>query len=487
MPNRPIEDILRKRLSQHPTPLDTDALWAEVEPRLPRERGILPYWISMLVVVVLLGGLYLLFPLQPEGVAPAATTLTPPVTTTAPQTSIAPAAAPTEPPVPVKTIKTTTAPETKPPTPASNPKADIVTPSVISEASVMSVYDVPSSPLLLQEEATEGTPVVTPSLLIADGYRQMVAPGQHNTSLLPSRPAQPADEVKDTSPQQQPETEQTDSQRNKDQRLPAIEAQAPAEHISTLPKTTESTPKKFREKKPAYWTAEPGVALSGVGRSVDAAGDNQDSGQAEINSQYEKGLEAFTVQGLVGYHRPNGLSLRTGIVYSRINSKVASEFTTTGTESVETVVAIIENPDGSRREQTGTVLVATETTTTEQYYNSVRSLDLPLLLGYRFGGTKWGLTLEAGPTFNLGSKGRAHLYDGNGNYRLVNGEHFRKRLSETGFLANFGGGYQLSEKTILTANLRLQGFGKGGLESSSAGYETSYTLLGVQLGYRLRF
>lgn len=485
MPNRPVEDILRKRLSQYPTPLDTDALWAEVEPRLPSKRSALPYWAWVITGLVLASSLYLFLPQQPESQPQAVATPAPVVVDNVPQTYFVPASAPKNDKAPTLVTKAgakvTTTPDgviaerpaskAKPPAPNSPPKTHPATEAHNAEP-VTTENKVVADSWIKQSAAARvrrSTPTAAPFLPTKEGYVEVASLFNRITFSLPQVVVPVVDSTRP-------------APKEENERIAVREARR-----ADLALANNEKPDNFRKKQPAYWTVEPGVAISLSSRSVNTAGDNPDGSQVNVNEAYEKALEAVTLQGLAGYHLPNGFSLRTGVTYNRINSKVASEFTTTGTESVETVVAIIENQDGSRRQQTGTVQVATEITTTEQYYNSVSSTDIPVLIGYRLGGTKWGLTVEAGPTFNLSSTGSAHLYDGAGNYRPVSGEHFRNKLSGRGFLANFGGEYKLSEKTMLTANLRVQGFGKEGFEAPSVGYATQYTLFGVQLGYRVRF
>lgn len=234
---------------------------------------------------------------------------------------------------------------------------------------------------------------------------------------------------------------------------------------------------KIPDQNPAYWTLEPSIALSLPGAS---GGGGDGSGS-------EKALEGISLQALVGYHRAGGLSIRMGLTRSQINSKVEAETTRQGTQPVEAVIAIIENPNGSRSEQRGIVQVATTETITTKYYNSVSSTDIPLLIGYRFAGNKWGLMVEAGPTFNLNSGGEAHRFDGAG-FTAVEDSYFRQKLEGQGFLVNFGGEYGLTKTTSLTANLRFQSFGNGGFENPDAtSVSTNYSLLGIQLGYRIRF
>lgn len=225
-----------------------------------------------------------------------------------------------------------------------------------------------------------------------------------------------------------------------------------------------------RIKKPIYWTVEPGIALS---MPLGSGGQN------------EKTLEGISLQGLVGAHRGQ-LSLRSGLVMSRVNSRVQSETTTVGTITQRAVVAIIQNPDGSQTEQFGNVELTQETKTTSTYYNSVSSTDIPLLIGYRLDGTKWGLTVEAGPTINLSSGGQAHLKMED-TFQQVDGNYFLGKRMGMGMLLNFGGGYKLSEKATIIANFRIQSFGKGFTDPEVANSSIKYSLVGIQLGYRIRF
>ncbi len=231
--------------------------------------------------------------------------------------------------------------------------------------------------------------------------------------------------------------------------------------------------RKRREENPPYWTGEPALVVSLPARS---------GGPSD-----EKSLEAITGQILVGRHwRTNGLSLRTGIAISKINSKVSEETTTTETVSRTAVIRIIQHPDGTRTEETGTVQVQQTTTREERYYNSLSSVDFPLLLGYRLKGSRYALLLEAGPSLNISSGGDAHIRSGEG-FRAVSGNYFLSRRSGIGFQAVLTGEYQLTENTALIGGLRIQSFGGGFENPEVAPSATQVTTVGLQLGYRMRF
>ena len=581
MPNRPLESILRKRLGQHPTPLDTDALWEQLEPRLPRERPPGSPWKWIISGVVLLLALAVVSPDPAVEETPLTAASPSPTAVTPAKTHPAPASAPTtvtrqlpNTPPPVSAVSRVTlpvtvtaapqlvfsaAPDERPlphyePEPAHTSEPPVKTdrsalvsvpylPRGRAAERVRSLYEritfSPPPPVfaraltvapadrqpkfvkeedrraetgriqqetLVKKHAVNTAGATAKAIrdrrkeLAREGWREkraaakIAARVRKETARAESQERLNAMKVRKAREKLAREIlkrynkEYTKAERAKLREQAARQQKNRADRLSagTLTKADRNLPGKFRERQSAYLTFTPGVAVSIPSRSVNVAGSNPNGDQVSVNNRFEKALEAVTVQGLIGYHRPNGLSLRTGLTLNRINSKVESVSVIPGTETVETTVYVINNPNGTRREQTGPVEVPTETRKSERYYNSVSSIDVPLLLGYRFSGNKWGFGVEAGPTFNLGSSGKAHLYDGVSAYRSVGGDHFRSRLVGRGFLATIGGGYRLSEKTTLTADLRIQGFGRGGFESLSTGYATKYTLIGLQLGYRVR-
>ncbi|MEL7160615.1 MAG: hypothetical protein AAFN92_07640 [Bacteroidota bacterium] len=241
---------------------------------------------------------------------------------------------------------------------------------------------------------------------------------------------------------------------------------------------------EFTPRQRGHWSVEPGLTLSLPQRSITAS---TNAPQANLNERYSTALEGISAQGLVGYHLPGGLSLRSGFIHTRINSRLDVDDRHTELVPREAVFAIIRNPDGSSKEQTGTVQVEEVTVTKATYYNHVNSLDLPLLAGYQIGGNKWGLSLEGGPVLNVLSGGSARLYDGEGSFRTADGAHFRRRRPGVGWLVQASGSLRVSEAASLTAGLRWQELASDGFEKEAAGYATNYALVGLQVGYRITF
>ncbi|OAV44091.1 hypothetical protein A3850_006075 [Lewinella sp. 4G2] len=227
-----------------------------------------------------------------------------------------------------------------------------------------------------------------------------------------------------------------------------------------------------RKENPIYWTAEPAIAL---GLPLRSGGGND-----------EKSLEAITVQALAGYHRARGMSIRGGLAATVINSKVSSESTRTETTTEMAVIQIIQNPDGSRTEVTGPVQVTQTITSKTRYYNRLTSIDLPVLVGYRLQGNRYGLMIEAGPCLNLTSGGEAHVKTGDA-WQQVGGGYYIGRRSGIGVLAQVTGEYQLSSNSALTAGVRLQSFGAAFEDREVTSNTTRASTISLSVGYRFKF
>jgi hypothetical protein len=456
MPNKQMEDYLRDQVRQYSTPLDTDALWDAVEAQLPPKKKwrVLPIWFWMVGGVALLTGGYLLWPTTLAEGAFAATTTT---------TEATPVIAPASAPGPLLTDLATGA------VPAFRP------------AAVEGTADVPvekKSVTPLVEKPTIARPEITPVLAINIPSSPVVVAEARTLTPVTALDRSFATEVASLAPSPTlfaPAAAPTV--------LKAVAARKAGKEQKELAEKGE----KLRKKESAYWSAEFGLAASLVSKDANASGDGGNGGQATINNNNERGLEGITLQGLIGYHRPAGLSLRSGLLFSRINTRIRTDVTTTATTGEEGVVAILVQSDGRRIEQRGTVEVTTEETSSATYYNSVSSLDVPILLGYRFATGGFGLMVEGGPTISLSSGGAAKLYDGVNDFRVASDNHFLGRRTGLGFMFNLTGEYRLGEKAALIGGLRLQGFGGRFEDVAVAGYATTYMLVGVQVGYRVRF
>jgi len=130
MPSNNMEDQLRQRLSQHPTPVDFEALWDEVEPRLPKKkRRVLPFWFWLIVGLALGSSLLFLHPgeIDTPPLVEATETTPPPLRTETPVLTEAKSSQPKQkssliategtfpkPPPAIKTSHTSQPPKTAP-------------------------------------------------------------------------------------------------------------------------------------------------------------------------------------------------------------------------------------------------------------------------------------------------------------------------------------------------------------------------------------
>jgi len=440
MPTNKLESTFRRRVGRHRTPLDTDALWAEVEPRLPeKRRPVFPLWIWLLLGAVALSGLYLSLPEQAETPTPA------PVMDDVPMVME----------TPTEAVPNVTAP----------PRMDAVATTPVTPRQAIRAAAA-AQPATVSRTATrsmvERSDFHLRGVFWPDAVGQkfcfavLRALGGVKSRTAISHPPLP---IKNISPvasrNQQPTFLPTPPQ-------PSL---APA-----------TPPTKIKPGKRAYWTAEIGGIVSMPLRNV-----RSEAGQTE-----ERGLESLGLQGLVGYHLPGGLSVRTGLLAHRVNTRLRSEITEMTTVPTEGVVRIIHHPDGSRSEQLGTIQVPGEQTTTTTYYNQVSSVDVPLLIGYRLADNRFGLTVEAGPVFNLASGGKGHQQISADGFQSLSDGYYLKRRTGVGLLAGVSGEYRLNEKTMLTAGLRVQTLAGGFENPATTTTKTAYSLLGLQVGYRVR-
>jgi|GEM_PF-2556061 len=378
MQNNQMEDQLRQRLGSHPTPIDVDMLWGRVQPQLPEKKRLwLPLWLLLVAVPCFVASLFFRSPMETGTIDLTGITETVPppepgeaatlrgkefsaagrpvkevdgtVTEASapkplsPQIKFVPVTSPTDTPVdgpsflpkevpPVGIKSLTTSPELNLPAPAApevlTESTDVVDsgshpyPLPVFPRKPVAVVSTPNSKTPLKATAsvtgTEPTDLANTEQekVTESNAAGVTAAGESAASMVGSRQVIPAADINDfTEPEKA---------------------------------TTAKEPGKIRVSNSTFWTVEPGIAFSlPVGVSdVDGPGS-------------EKALEGISYQALVGYHHARGFSLRTGVVVSRINSKLEFEVTRSGSQPREAVIAIIETANGNVSEQRGIVQVAT--------------------------------------------------------------------------------------------------------------------------------
>lgn len=212
--------------------------------------------------------------------------------------------------------------------------------------------------------------------------------------------------------------------------------------------------------------------------------------QLERNKASMTSLESFKSQLLLGLHINNRFFLRTGLAYRRINfrtdysSSVIEELT-----DPEGILSIRVDVDGDSTFTYGPTNITRTESSRFRYYNSLTTLDIPLLLGYSFGKGKLQFSLEAGPVFNIGSFSKAKLLGEDLNFFTASNDTgwYKKRLSGVGFTASGTLNYPISRRSAVTLGVNYERTPVSGFEASNAGYQSHYNIIGVSAGVKMRF
>lgn len=276
--------------------------------------------------------------------------------------------------------------------------------------------------------------------------------------------------------------------------------------VSRFPVGVYSLPQSVREVvSPAITNADPvavsferesyspwSLSITGTysflsGNTTGSTVDGETSEPA-ANSPYEN-LEALSTDLLLGYQTPSGWRIRSGIGYTRINSVAGSTSISIGDSSqVEGITRLDIGPNGDTTAVMGLVNGFTRSTRTQRYYNRLMLIDIPILIGKEFQFNRWRIGVEAGPVFNLRAKGDARYLMTTGEFtpRSESDNIFRPSLG-VNLQAGLSAGYRLTNKLELEGGLRYRSLSNGSIERSTSFVQTTYDLIGVNLGLMYRF
>ncbi|MEM9528938.1 MAG: hypothetical protein AAGA31_20170, partial [Bacteroidota bacterium] len=371
MPNKEFEKALREQLYDHPSPIDTEATWKAVEASLGKKerRGGFLWWIPGLLLAVLAGGSVW------AGLSRQQDTRDQEVVTT-------------------EAVKERTV--------LATPKIDPITAEKPISASSSSSS---SSSEGLRSFSGKEVNTAKPKL------------PKTPTKKLVSSPPIASLAKKATSPTVFPEegidpVEQQLRKVTAQPLLPTI-ALTPLPELFYDPTTSPFAKLKgptdcpvFVRTKDAGWELATRGTYSKIQRELTATSE-MDTGQLSRNLRVEKPLEALSFEVLLGYRSANNFTLRTGIGLTRLNSVAIFSQDRLEEGRVDGVTEIIINAAGDTTLIFGEVDGFTRTRAYYEYYNNFTTIDLPILVGKTFTRDRWSLALEAGPVFNLRSRGSA--------------------------------------------------------------------------------
>ncbi|HRQ30542.1 MAG TPA: hypothetical protein PLU49_10745 [Saprospiraceae bacterium] len=125
----------------------------------------------------------------------------------------------------------------------------------------------------------------------------------------------------------------------------------------------------------------------------------------------EFGSVSYNVNLLAGYMHPTGLLAKTGIQYAQLNEKFY--FVKQNMIKIQTQITIdtMFNEDGSykiHRDTTTIEVMGEEKLTTNNRFSMV---DVPVIMGYRYAGSNFGLEFNAGLIFNILNYSSGRIFD----------------------------------------------------------------------------
>lgn len=196
---------------------------------------------------------------------------------------------------------------------------------------------------------------------------------------------------------------------------------AAAEHFLTLPdkrKDDFGCPQNMGHKKCSRWEAEVVFTPQWAQRHLKSEGTINNYTETNWNNYIaeRKNTEnpeiSFTAGLRGGYRFCNGISLRTGLLFSQIQETFRYQKTEEVSVTTQTTITIV-HPDGSTTVEVHNQQNQVEGIRAITAYNKHRFLDIPLLLGYETQWGKWTINAEAGLWYNIGYWNRGKMLNFN--------------------------------------------------------------------------
>ena len=181
-----------------------------------------------------------------------------------------------------------------------------------------------------------------------------------------------------------------------------------------IKQAAQTTPHKKKKRRKSPWTEElsfqagPELALKQL---RERAHISAPSGHLSKRKESERSLESFTIGWFYSAARQSGLVLKTGLNYRQSTERFRLAYTKKGTESTLGVVSVTVDDAGNILEQNfGSKKITTTLLYSNTAYNRYRYLNLPIGAGYRQTNKKSRWELAGGVDFNLFFRARGTIY-----------------------------------------------------------------------------
>ncbi|MEM6772608.1 MAG: hypothetical protein AAF597_18665, partial [Bacteroidota bacterium] len=273
--------------------------------------------------------------------------------------------------------------------------------------------------LLKQPKAAELQALVTEAGKLEENNSVQDRPSEQGPSANPDN--QIADNVENQTTDT-PDIQTTESPDSQTANTPDIQTtenpdNQPAENLDNqTPDNTDiqvtdnpDSTTTFKATPRSPWSIGLETTVSRLGQALQNGGGEQTSGELlPFYQAYVRPLEAVSADLLLGYRTKSNWTLRSGIGYSRLNTVAGtSSVSVNDSTRAEGIVRIDITAPGDTSFVTGIVPTTQTTTRTQEYFNHLTLLDIPILLGREFNFGKLSFQVEAGPSFNVQTRASA--------------------------------------------------------------------------------
>lgn len=393
----------RQRLDEHESPLDAQAFWQGLEPRLPgrerRRRGLIWWWTAGLALAFMAGGVWWAIRSSDAG-NPA---IDPGMAVWPDQDATLPR--PDAEPQTLQDLERDGIRETASPAGSSEPsnlaRFKAYRPGAVrsangAESAALSVSTLPKA----AETPPHAEGQVTDIETWLQGKALPAAPERQETLAE-------ANEVRtivDDTPATVPVSEEHEETGMKGQPISQNEVALPEETVQTVPGNPRA--------KAAGWSLRLGF-LAGAGLIPSGYSADDEAGQAVVAERQsgERNLEARSLGLELRLYAPSGWFLHTGIqwngLYQRFDRQWELSYDTWGMTTGSLLGA-----DGQQSPFEAEAWQTRHRTRTVRHYNTVQTLDFPFALGYALQRGAWSADLTLGLILNLRQDAEGRSSDG---------------------------------------------------------------------------
>ena len=201
----------------------------------------------------------------------------------------------------------------------------------------------------------------------------------------------------------------------------------------------------------------------------------------------ETTLEAISLEGLLQIQHRKGFYLKTGIQWTRLNEQLL----------LDTIInEIITDPNGIREIRidqfgdtsfvTGTVSINKQIQYYKRKFNHYNLINIPLTVGHQINRNRWYLGLEGGLIFNLKLIGEGQITSPNDTFWTLSSDPVLRPRVDFGLRGELQFGYRVFPKTDFQLGVRYQAYPKSFTDERFLMLQ-NYNLIGLNLGIKQRF